>query len=494
MRPGVISLSSTERTGTRPTRRIEARDRIAEKLKLNEAKLRKASELVGLAVYSWDPVNDVVECDDCLRAMWGMIAGEPVDRAMLLDAIHPGDRARVDAAITASLDPSGDGRYDIEYRVTGRSDGVERWIATSAQTTFEGGMAVGFIGAAVDVSDKRLAEAAIHASEARFRSFAHYSANLLWIVNPATNIIEYLSPAYERIWGESIKEAPNAVEDWLKRVHPDDLNSVRIAFKAVRRGEQVHHEYRIIRPDGSVRWVRDTSFPIRRDEGQVARIAGIAEDLTLCHGNQVYMIAKLGEKSALLANMLRNAGFQVRLFGSCWTLLDIAAALLPGCILVDLRQGAQDVIEVTRELKARSILLPTVVIGAEVADPASIVAAMKAGAADYLISPFDDAALTSALASAMAQMHGWNRVQSDAAEAATRVAHLTPRERSVLEGVIDGGTNKIIAKKLQISHRTVEAYRSKLMNRLGAANMSELIQIAVAAGVRPQMTHLSAGQ
>ncbi len=454
----------------------------AEKLKLDEAKLRKASELVGLAVYSWDVGNDLLECDDNLRTMWGLSAGEPLDRLQLLAGIHPDDRKRVDEATAASLDPSGDGRYDIEYRVIGRDDRIERWISTSAQATFENGAAVDFIGVAVDVSEKRVAEMEIHTSEARFRAFAQYSANLLWIVDPATNIMEYCSPGYEGIWGEPVRAGPMDLERWLQRIHPDDRHSVRAAFETLRGGEPVIHQYRIIRPDGAVRWLRDRSFPIRSEKGRVARFGGIAEDLTRYDGNQVYIVAEPAEDPPLFAAMLRSAGFQVRSFDSHVKLREVAAALAPGCIVVDLHLAVQDGIRLTRELRARSAPLPVVIIGTEGADPALIVALMKAGVADYLIPPFADDALKAAITSAMAEMHGSDPIQS---EAASRVARLTPREREVLDGLVKGGTNKSSATRLGISPRTVEIYRSQVMSRLDAGSLSELIQTAFAAGLRP---------
>lgn len=471
---GAIPNSADDHNGT------------VEKLRLNEVKLREASELVGLAVYSWNPVYDAVECDDDLRAMWGLPPGEPVDQNVFQACIHPDDRERVEAALAASLDPAGDGRYEIEYRVIGRDDGVERCISTSAQTTFTQGTATGLIGAAVDVSEKRRAEAAIRTSEARFRAFAQYSANLLWIINPGSSIIDYRSPAYERIWGEPINDAPKGLNEWLERVHPDDVQSVRSALEAVEAGELVLHEYRIIRPDGSVRWLRDTSFPIRGDAGQVTLVGGIIEDLTLYDGNHVYVLGRPAGESGRLTNMLRGAGFQVRSFESADALLDIAPVLTPGCVLIDLRTTAANAMQIPRELRARSVRVPTVVIGPEVAEPASIIAAMKAGAADYLIPPFEDDVLKSALASAMAEMHGLGRINSIATESVTRVARLTSREREVLEGLVNGGTNKTIARELGISPRTIELYRSQVMNRLDASNLTELIQIAIAAGIRPR--------
>lgn len=477
LRSAPLVRSGTGSGPTVPTRTDSA-------LQRSEAKLRKASELVGLAVFAWDPLRDTVECDDNLRAMWGMPSGEALDRAQLLAGIHNDDHERVEQAIAASLDPAGSGRYDIEYRVIGRDDGVERWVSASAQTTFEYGSAVSFIGAAVDITERRTAGAAIQTSEARFRAFAQYSANLLWIVNPSTNVIEYRSPAYERIWGEPVSEAPATVEDWLERIHLDDRHSVLSAFATVESGELVIHEYRIIRPDGSVRKLRDTSFPIRNEKGQVTRVGGIAEDLTVHDGKQVYMVATPGEETNPFADVLREAGFQVQRFDSHSRLLEAAAALAPGCVVVDLRGAMRDGIRLIGDLTARSVSLPTVIIGAADADPASIVAAMKAGATDYLISPVEDEVLIPALFAAMAEMRGLDRIHSGATEAVTRVAHLTRREREVLEGLIKGGTNKTIGRKLGISPRTVEVHRSQVMNRLDAGSLSELIQTAVTAGLR----------
>ncbi|MFV3517281.1 PAS domain-containing protein, partial [Mycobacterium tuberculosis] len=99
--------------------------------------------------------------------------------AVYEEGIHPDDLPRVREAIAACVDPAGDGRYAIEFRVIGRDDGITRHVATSGRTTFEQGRAVAFIGAAVDVSDQRRNEAAIRASEAQFRSFADNSSNLL---------------------------------------------------------------------------------------------------------------------------------------------------------------------------------------------------------------------------------------------------------------------------------------------------------------------------
>jgi PAS domain S-box-containing protein len=152
-----------------------------EELRRSEARLRAASDLVGVGVYSWDPITGALEWDERLRAMWGLPPDAGVDLDVYEAGIHPDDLPRVQSAIAACIDPAGQGRYNVEYRVLGRDDGVTRIIATSGQASFRNGQAVGFIGAAIDVTMQRRAEAAIRASEAQFRSFAEHSSNLIWM-------------------------------------------------------------------------------------------------------------------------------------------------------------------------------------------------------------------------------------------------------------------------------------------------------------------------
>ena len=123
---------------------------IEDRLGKNEARLRAASDLVGLAVYSWDPTTGAFDWDERLRAMWGLPPDAEVDLAVYEAGIHPDDLPRVQRAIAACIDPAGDGRYAMEYRVIGRDDRVTRHIASSGQTRFAEERAVSFIGAAID--------------------------------------------------------------------------------------------------------------------------------------------------------------------------------------------------------------------------------------------------------------------------------------------------------------------------------------------------------
>jgi PAS domain S-box-containing protein len=474
---------SDQPVAARQRRATGAGDGASAALARCEARLRAANELVGLALYAWNPQTDTLEWDDDLRALWGLRPGEPVDRSVFEAGIHPEDRARVRQAIAACIDPAGDGRYAVEYRVIGR-DGIERWLATTGRTRFEQGRAVDFIGAAVDISERKRSEAAMRENEERFRNFAQHSTNLLWIVDPGTGVIEYRSPAYEQIWGEPRGDGTGHVDAWLAHVHPDDVGRVRRALGSVQKGDVAQIEYRISRPcDGELRWLRDTSFPIRDADGEVIRIGGIAEDLTRHDGKQVYIVGSSSAEARRLARMTRELGLRVRAFSEPEEFLDIAPFLAPGCVLVDLRRSVRDAVSIAVELRARCIPLKAVVIGRDDGDVATAVRVMKAGAADYLQPPVTEEALRAALASITVDARTPpEEAASD--EAAARMARLSAREREVLNGLVEGGTNKTIAVKLAISPRTVELHRAQIMAKLDASNLAELLQLALTAGLR----------
>ncbi len=460
-----------------------------ESLRTSEARLRAATELVGIGIYAWDPLTGALEWDDRLRAMWGLPPGAATDSAVFEAGIHPEDRARVQEAIARCVDPAGDGSYSIEYRVIGRNDGVTRHIATSGRASFAGGRAVGFIGAAVDVTQQRAAEAAIRASEARFRGFADNSTNLIWIGDPAAGTITYRSAAYARIWGVPCAEAPNDLATWMQDVHPEDRQQVEHALAAVATGEVVQFEYRLVRPrDGAVRRLRDTSFPFLDGAGAVTQIGGITEDLTVKEVRHIYIVNGKAADARRLTGWVRGLGYRAQSFASAAAFLDLAPALARGCVLIDLRRKRDEGLSVPRELRARSISLPTIALDIADADVSCAVAAMKAGAVDYL--PIgDEAALKTALADAIAACQGTARATSRDESAAARIARLTPREREVLLGLVDGGTNKIIAQTLGISPRTVELHRAQLMHRLDASSLTEVLQLALAAGLSPSVGH-----
>jgi PAS domain S-box-containing protein len=126
-----------------------------QRLRESEARLQAAAALVGLGCYSWNPQTNALDWDGRVKAIWGLPPDAHVDYEIFIATVYPGDRMRVEAAIAACSDPRGNGIYDIEYRVRGIGDGVERWVATRGQTYFEDGKATAFFGVVRDVSERK---------------------------------------------------------------------------------------------------------------------------------------------------------------------------------------------------------------------------------------------------------------------------------------------------------------------------------------------------
>jgi PAS domain S-box-containing protein len=149
---------------------VDQDKRADQRLRKSEARLQAVVDLEKLGLYAWNPQTNELQWDDTLKAMWGLPADAPVDYDLWWACVHPEDRARVEAAIQRCLDPRGDGVYDIEYRVIGKTDAAERWIATRGRTDFENGAPVSFYGVALDVTGrKRIEETLERRVEARTR-------------------------------------------------------------------------------------------------------------------------------------------------------------------------------------------------------------------------------------------------------------------------------------------------------------------------------------
>jgi PAS domain S-box-containing protein len=297
--------------------------------------------------------------------------------------------------------------------------------------------------------------------------------------------MEYVSPAFERVWGWS-PEMFQHRDQWAETLHPEDRERALQATDRVLRGDTVVQEYRIVRPDGSMRHIHATGFPIFDEHQKIQRIAGIAKDITQHDGSTVYVVDSNEASRRELCLLLQGAGYEVKMFAAAQAFLEVAPVLVPGCVVLDIRDPATGELTIPRELKTRRAGLPVIVIGKAQGDVAIGVRAMKAGAVDFLDVPYRPEQLLDALASAQATIR--ERAERDQATERVRalIAALPPREREVLDGLLAGGTNKTIARDLGLSPRTVEAHRARIMERLGAQSLPELVQIAVAAGLQPK--------
>jgi PAS domain S-box-containing protein len=140
------------------------------------------------------------------------------------------------------------------------------------------GRITGILALVRDITQQKLAENALHRSEERFRELADNIHEVFWVVNVQARQIVYVSPAWEEIWGRTCESC--SLSSWSDSIHPDDRRRVELAFERQLQGEAVQTEYRIVKPDGSIRWIRDSAFPVYDNCGVLIRIAGIAVDFT----------------------------------------------------------------------------------------------------------------------------------------------------------------------------------------------------------------------
>jgi two-component system response regulator FixJ len=186
-----------------------------------------------------------------------------------------------------------------------------------------------------------------------------------------------------------------------------------------------------------------------------------------------------------LAVLLEARDYQVRSFGLAQEFLDAASMLPPGCLIADIRMPEMDGLELQRRLHERSLRFPTIMITGH-GDVPLAVRAMKAGALDFIEKPFATQDILNSVDAALQQLAAPADERDPSAIAAmAKLSLLSPREREVLEGLLAGLPNKSIAYDLAISPRTVEIHRARVMDKMGARSLSELIRLALAAGLKP---------
>ena len=182
-----------------------------------------------------------------------------------------------------------------------------------------------------------------------------------------------------------------------------------------------------------------------------------------------------------LERLLSSASFQPIIFDRPDVFLAAAKTFKTGCVLLDVRLPGMSGLEVQAQLRMMRNDLPVIVVTGE-GDIHTAVRAMKAGAADFLEKPYSDHTLLRAIEAAFVQEHRLNR-DSEIEEATRRLAILSPREREVLDGLLAGQPNKLIAYQLGISVRTVEVHRARMMERLGMRQLAEALRLGVMAGL-----------
>jgi two-component system, LuxR family, response regulator FixJ len=196
----------------------------------------------------------------------------------------------------------------------------------------------------------------------------------------------------------------------------------------------------------------------------------------------VYVIDDDEAMRQSLAFLLGTVGMAVQTYESAVAFLDVAPTVKAGCVITDVRMPGLSGVELLRQLQERKLGIPVIVITGH-GDVPLAVEAMKIGAIDFLEKPFDDEALLASVRSALNQLDRDQKRRAERSDIEGRLAALSNRERDVLQGLVAGLANKQIAYDLGISPRTIEIYRANLMTKMQAASLSDLVRMALIAGL-----------
>jgi two-component system response regulator FixJ len=182
--------------------------------------------------------------------------------------------------------------------------------------------------------------------------------------------------------------------------------------------------------------------------------------------------------------LIESIGMKVRTFGSADEFLSSYYPGRAGCLLLDVRMPGMSGLELQEHLARRELQLPVIIITGH-GDVAMAVKAMKAGAVDFIEKPFNDEELLGSIRKALEHGERQRALQFQRAEIAARLAELTPREHEVMDMVTEGRANREIASALGVSAKTVEAHRARVMDKMRASSLAELVRMAlVASGER----------
>lgn len=273
-------VPSVHRALREATERSE-RKRAEEALRRSEAYLAEAQRLSRTGSFGWDVSSGQLYWSDETFRIFGFDPAMKPSVELVIDRTHPEDRSYVVEMIGNAAAKRID--FDYEHRLR-MPDGSVKFIRVVAHlSTPDDPANVVFVGAITDVTERKLADAALRDSEERFRTMADNLPEGIWIGTIEPREVLYVSPSFERIWGLPLDDLYRNAHLWETAIYPEDREHVRGRFAQWLAGESKGYydvEYRILRPDGTTRWVHDRGVLSLDETGRPSRINGISADIT----------------------------------------------------------------------------------------------------------------------------------------------------------------------------------------------------------------------
>lgn len=282
--------------------------RATEALRESEKRFRTLADDAPVMIWVTDPVGNCT----FMGKSWLEFTGQSLADALgfgWLQTVHPEHAPR---AKRVFLEANAAGKdFRVDYRLRQKS-GEYRWVlAAAVPRRTDTGVYLGYIGSAIDIHDRRSAEQALRESETRFREITETIEEVFWMFDLETARMVYISPSYERIWGQPRENVYADYRCWQESIHPEDRERVVAAIRDRQHAGGYDVEYRIVRPDGAVRWIRDRGFPVHDEHGEIYRLTGVTDDITgrkeLAEQlRQVQKMEALGKLSAGVAHDFNN--------------------------------------------------------------------------------------------------------------------------------------------------------------------------------------------
>ncbi|MBW2410978.1 MAG: PAS domain S-box protein, partial [Deltaproteobacteria bacterium] len=253
-------------------RNLSYRKRAELDLRKSEAQLSAIIESLPFDFFMIDTDGYYVMQNSANRQRWGDIIGkrpEDINIDKKTRSLWLENNRRAFAGETV--------KGEIQFH----PDGEKRYYHNIVSPIRDGDQILGILGANIDITGLKNAEQALRDSEERFRELTENLREVFWLFDWKNQKVEYVSPAYAEVWGRRPEDLYKNYNEWADSIYADDATYAEESFaRIVETGGGETREYRIVRPDGSVRWVSDRGFAITDKNGEVTRIAGVAEDIT----------------------------------------------------------------------------------------------------------------------------------------------------------------------------------------------------------------------
>jgi PAS domain S-box-containing protein len=256
---------------------VTIRRRAEERLAATEAHYRNLVTKVPVGVYALDILGRFIELNPAAEAIVGQPASEVIGHSFV-DVLT---EAGAEVCIPVFRDIVNGERDNVELEAgVRRPTGEERLVAITATAIRFRDRVTGLHGIARDITEDRAREIALRESEEKFRQIAENVRETFWILSGDFGRIEYVSRGFEKIWGAPLGPLIERPEAFFAAIHPDDIAPVQMAMGQIHDAERPPIEFRIVRPDGEVRWLYVRGFPVRDEAGAIYRVVGTAEDVT----------------------------------------------------------------------------------------------------------------------------------------------------------------------------------------------------------------------